>query len=265
MQPAPSAKNKSNIMRLTLQAKKRARRRLIGSIFLLLIALMILLNITSKVRVVPVDPRIIEIKNTGLSSSVESVVVNNTFQNSESKIESLVPDLEHVASGDLVNNKERTAQIVSVDENIVTSTNVEDKTNSVDSVSTTPEVANISDTNVEVVESKEKTIENTSSLAKLNLSPRIVNEKAKAQLTPEQILNGEVGSSDKSAYFIQLLASNNKTKVSLIQKDLNKQGFRAFIQEVNPPTGGVLYRLRMGPFASQQEANSNLKKLNTAK
>ena len=57
-------RNKSHLIRLTETQKKKARRRLIGSIFLLLIALAVLLHITSNVEPIKVNPRTIEIKNT---------------------------------------------------------------------------------------------------------------------------------------------------------------------------------------------------------
>ena len=55
MEPNFPDKNKSHLIRLTDVQKKKARRRLIGSLFLLLIALIILLNVTSRVTPVEVE------------------------------------------------------------------------------------------------------------------------------------------------------------------------------------------------------------------
>lgn len=89
MEPNFPDKNKSHLIRLTDVQKKKARRRLIGSLFLLLIALIILLNVTSRVTPVEVEQKKldVEIKNTA-SKPVPSV---NTSQpiaanNSESPI-----------------------------------------------------------------------------------------------------------------------------------------------------------------------------------
>ncbi|MCE3268906.1 MAG: hypothetical protein K0R49_1158, partial [Burkholderiales bacterium] len=49
--------NTSNLIKQTESAKKKARRRLIGSIFLLFTALIILLNVTKKVKPIPVNPK----------------------------------------------------------------------------------------------------------------------------------------------------------------------------------------------------------------
>jgi hypothetical protein len=57
-------KNKSHLIRVTEEAKRKSRHRLMGSIFLLLVALVVLLNVTSKVKPIPLKPQNIEIKNT---------------------------------------------------------------------------------------------------------------------------------------------------------------------------------------------------------
>lgn len=63
MQTNFSDKNKSRLIKITETKKNKARHRLIGSIFLLVVALVILLKVTS--RVTPIDnPVAVEIKNT---------------------------------------------------------------------------------------------------------------------------------------------------------------------------------------------------------
>ena len=73
----PNFPNKSHLIRLTEVQKKKARRRLIGSIFLLLIALAVLLHVTANVQPIQVDPEVIEVKNTASGASHEAVNINN--------------------------------------------------------------------------------------------------------------------------------------------------------------------------------------------
>ncbi len=53
---------KSSLIRLNNLANKKARRRLVGSIFLLVIALLVLFQVTSKIKPVQIKPESIEIK-----------------------------------------------------------------------------------------------------------------------------------------------------------------------------------------------------------
>ena len=54
--------NKSNIIKITEDAKRKSRHRLIGSIVLLFFALIVLLNVTAKVKPIPINPDVVEIK-----------------------------------------------------------------------------------------------------------------------------------------------------------------------------------------------------------
>ena len=55
--------NKSSIIKITEDAKRKSRQRLIGSIVLLFFALVVLLNVTAKVKPILINPEVIEIKN----------------------------------------------------------------------------------------------------------------------------------------------------------------------------------------------------------
>ncbi len=71
-------KNTSQIIKQTLQAKKKSRQRLIGSIFLLFIALIILLSITSKIKPNNEPIRVV-LKNSPSESNPIIVVGQNDF------------------------------------------------------------------------------------------------------------------------------------------------------------------------------------------
>jgi cell division septation protein DedD len=88
MQQNFKEKNTSHLIRLTDAQKKKARRRLIGSIFLLLLSLIVLLDVTSKVNPnkTATKPINISINNTAsqvVAKPVASATVTNTIAATE--------------------------------------------------------------------------------------------------------------------------------------------------------------------------------------
>ena len=236
-------KNKSQVLRSTEQAKRKSRHRLMGSIFLLLVAIVILLNITSKVKPVPITPQKIEIQST-IASKIDEhkdasgiAKASNNINNASSAVVAMPKALSSAVSATIVNNTAASAP-----------------TNNA-------AIVTINQTQP-VTPAKDNSQEDN----KLNLSPRIVTETIRnARPTPEQILNGaEYNSNKTSKYYIQLVSLNDRTKLVQLQHKLTQKGIKTFIQPVKSETKTVSYRLRMGPYGSKDNAQQALAKLNEA-
>ncbi|MFN8769465.1 MAG: SPOR domain-containing protein [Neisseriaceae bacterium] len=262
MQHNPQKKNTSQLLRNTAESKRKSRHRLLGSIFLLVIALVVLLNVTSKVKPVDVNPRTIEIQDTTKAktivkkeesdtiakqissqpvpaTSINSVATNNTpalnkSNSSASQMEASSTQSEHAIDNRNEPTNNNNGYKASIVDNNKTPTDSEQSKNMLGNDTTQNKHENLA------------------------LSPKVVTEKASRKLTPEQILNGETEHTNASNYFIQLMATTNKDKLIEIKQQLSSRGIRSFIQEAHTSNGKTIYRLRMGPFKTEDEAHSKL-------
>ena len=231
MQTNFSDKNKSHLIKLTENKKTKARRRLIGSIFLLILALIILVKVTS--RVTPID----QVKK---SLSVE---IKNT---------------NPVAS------KPMASQVVTASSPIIAAPAPSKE------ISSTPVAVPIKASSPVVASSPSKANPpvkilntDTKNTAPQTLKPRIVTDTPKTTLSPEDILNGQSKSSSKPRYYVQLIASSDKNKLIQMQDTFANEGIKTIIQSVDTPKGTV-YRLRAGPFSNQNDAERMLKNINSS-
>ena len=237
--------NKSHLIKITETKTKRARRRLIGSVFLLIISLIFLLKVTS--RVTPIDqvqkPVQVEIKNTSSSVIASSPSVASTIQNTASKPVSSSPTID--TNRTIVDTKlENTTP---------------KKQNIINEASTPATHKSTSNTSYPV-----KVLNNSNALDSSKgpaIKPKLITETIKPVTSPEDILNGGVPSPAKNRYYIQLLSSVDKDKLIDMQNIIANKGFKTVIQSVDT-TGGTVYRLRVGPFSDQDEAQSIIKNIN---
>lgn len=224
----PNFPNKSHLIRLTEVQKKKARRRLIGSIFLLLIALAVLLHVTANVQPIQVDPDVIEVKNTASGASHEAVNINDL--NAVKETEASTPTVTEstiVASNDesAPHSGFKAGVLVQDTKNATLSANTESKP-----VSSSPLAV---------------------------LKPRITNDVIKSKPSPEDILNGDIDTPTSTRYYVQLIGLADRNALVQLKSVLSEKGFATSIQTVDTPTGKV-YRLRMGPFNSKEDANDKL-------
>ena len=231
MQTNFSDKNKSHLIKLTENKKTKARRRLIGSIFLLIVALIILVKITN--RVTPIDqvkkPVSVEIKNTSpvASKPTASQVVTAS-----------APVIAASASSKVISSTP-VAMPIKASSPIIAST---------------PSKFN---TPVKILNTETK---NTEIQA---LTPRVIIDTQKTTLSPEDILNGESKASIKPRYYVQIIASSDKNKLIQLQDNFANNGIKTIIKSVDTPKGTV-YRLRSGPFSKQPDAERMLKDINSS-
>jgi len=240
-------KNKSQVLRLTEQAKRKSRHRLMGSIFLLLVAILVLLNVSSKVKPVPITPEKIDIQSTSIAktdihttasavasvakaTTASAVIANNKISASAPSVVAASQVVTAVAESRITNNPATTANNAP---SVVA-------TDTAQPAAATTKVAT-------------------------NFNARIVVEKAKTahKPTPEEILNGaEYHHSETSKFYVQLITLKDKNKITALQHTLAQKGIKTFIQPVKFADNSVSYRLRSGPYTSHDSAQQALTKLN---
>ena len=253
MQHNTPQKNKSHILRTTEEAKRKSRHKLMGSIFLLLIALVILLNVTSKVKPIPVNPKIIEIQDTDTAKAIikkpASGVIHQTI------------------SSEPLALKNSTSEVITTTQAKIQASQIIAPSNT-DTTNNGPKIAviskNPSDNNKpqETNTNKNNNTNTSASIGKLSFTPRVVTEAIKSKPTPEQILNGDIPTNLSTKYYVQLVASSNKDKINQLQQELNIKGIKTFTQEIKTANGTSIYRLRMGPFNNKDEANQKMSSIN---
>lgn len=201
--------NTSNLIKQSESAKKKARRRLIGSIFMLLTALIILLNVTTKVKPIPVDPKVIEISNNA-SAAIKASEPGKQIASAVKP-----EDNQAVAANDDALAGGFKGGVLSREE----------KTNASQVGSTTPVTPN----------------------------PLIITMNIGNKPSPEDILNGNA-TTPVTIYYVQVAVSQNKQALQTIQTNLANNGIKTFIQNGK----NNVFRLRIGPFKSRDNANEKL-------
>lgn len=213
--------NHKSTLKTTVQARTKAKRQLLGSIVLLLCALVILFKISNNIESIPIDSDVIEVKNTN--------------PNAQPTMKPVIQDTTVVA------------------DNTATNTNASGAVagKAMDSESAT--VVQVAQQAKEQAESEVTT--QTMTLA--DLKPRITVDEIKSKLSPEDILEGNTEASVVKRYYLQLIGLEDKEQITALKKQLAAHGYTPSIQTIVTPTTKV-YRLRMGPYDSQSEANSYL-------
>ncbi len=251
MQQPKYTHNKSNLIKLTEEAKRKSRRRLIGSIFLLFIALLILLNITAKVKPIPINPEIVEIKNSKVIESISknsassALSATNTRPESASSVRGAMPEESAHASLSPSSTTASAPLAAEINQQIQAESHTPPETPE------TPERLSKAKQNKPAKSSAKKTI-----------------HEAAPELNPADILDGVENSHtaakanlNKSSY-LQFAALSSKTKAYDLQQALNEHGINASVQEITTQHG-TLYRLRAGPF-SRDTAQQKLQQMSNA-
>lgn len=223
--------NTSNLIKQSELAKKKARRRLIGSIFLLFTALIILLNVTAKVKPIPVTPKVIEIGNA--SAAIKASAPTKQLPNASAPITDASAPIN--ASSPVAAN----SAITSPGENESPGSGFR----------------------AGVINRGDGTTSQTTPTEAVTVTPKplIITMNIGHKPTPEDILNGNVDSKSETIYYIQIAASPNKSGLETIQHNLADKGIKSFVQNAKNNT----YRLRAGPFRNKNDANDKLAQIQT--
>ena len=242
-------KNTSQIIKQTLEAKKKSRQRLIGSIFLLFIALIVLLKITSNVKL---DNSKINIAMNNYSAESNPIII--VGQNESNTILSIESTINNTESSTLVPQR---FALLSVHES-------QTNTNTIVISDHTPESTNkalVPAYKAHIVSRNGNKVQPSVTTNKPTQTP-----ESKIKHDPLDILNDAIATkttqnkpsaNTNNQIYIQLAAASHKNNVISLQNSLNSKGTHTFIQEISTPKG-TMYRLRVGPFANRSDAEHKL-------
>lgn len=244
--------NKSNIIKITEEAKRKSRQRLIGSIILLGIALFVLLNVTAKVKPITINPDVVEIKNKAASAiNATTLMVKNN------------------ASAPSINNESKIA-VPAESQNQITTIAASAPAMAKSSASQTGFKAGVVNKNT----NQATTVITTPTEQSVKVTSSLPVKKAKPKpkpANPEDILNGLIDDADanpapqpqakKSKNYIQFAALKSQDKADELQQILLSHGINAKVQQIQTDNG-TLYRLRAGPF-NRQDAEQKLQQISS--
>ena len=230
--------NSSNVIKATEEAKRKSRHRLIGSIALLFIALVALLNVTSKVKPIAINPNVVEIKQDS-KLSASSVIAKTA-------LESGIVD----ASTPTVAQSESTSGVVQVK-----------------ATRALPLQGDISQPAlIEPTETKAPIIEKPKIKKIIKIDPSdILNDTPTANINnvaaavAEPAIEKIKTTSTKGNSYIQFAALSTPEKAQNLQSILASHGINASVQPIQTQKG-TLYRLRAGPF-NRNTAEQQLNKI----
>lgn len=251
--------------------KKRARRRLVGAIALVLLMVIILPSILQdraelttaqeSIKVtMPEGANEVTLSSSSLSSATESLpVVENADQ---AIMASAANPTEALASeGDAVTELvQPVASAVPVENANVVAT--VDKTNKV-----AVEASKINDSNIPGLAANEVKISETKALEPKVNKPKVSESKQVESkviaLKPSQTKAIEEKSKTVSSFSVQVGVFSDEAKVKHLQSKLKEIGYGSHTEKLTTPKGEKI-RLRAGSFSSRQNAVSaqaNIKKI----
>lgn len=253
MQPKFNLNNKNNPIQRNQDQKRRSRHKLIGSIVLLFTALLALLNVTSNVKSIPINPQVVEVRSTNESSPAThttntiSAESHNQPLNSSAPVASSPTGISNVVASQPASNGFKAGVIA--------------KTTKAGDIKTMqPTTTTI---NTAVV----KTVTNNSSTPKIS-TPKPVATIAptpttttKPKINPAAILDDvsdaghdivsdiekKKANSTTGKAYIQFAALSSEDKANQLKQDLASHGITASVQTIQTSKGS-LYRLRAGPY-----------------
>jgi hypothetical protein len=223
-------KNQSQLIKNSEELKIKTKRRLIGSIVLLLIALFIILNIANK--------------NNNHKNNIDIKVIKNN--------ESI---LNKPFSSINMNNH----AVIPVESKLVESKLVESKI-----ILTEAEKSNKLDNHIQSIVTKNTDIPdninvNDNHHNKHSFNPKIIIEKENINNNPNDILDNITV--NKKIFYIQFIALENKEKILLEKKYLQKLGIKSYLSQVKIKNK-IFYRLRSNSFINKEKALEYLHYLN---
>lgn len=231
----------SRLIQLSEKAKKKAKRRFIGSIFLLIIAIIIFYRIVSKTHITQLNPKTIEIKSTTHIESNYNLIKSESSNN----IGVASTNISDVATQESI--IESKAQVVARESGNFSKGNI---------------VANnISPESSTIADSQEQISDNSAhNPPQIKYKFHVVNTVEKKQLSPEDILNGKTKAVTTSKYFLETNLDSNLTDITEFKNSINNKHEVHLITIKNKSVTN--YKLRIGPFSSSQEALQAKKDLN---
>lgn len=242
--------NKSNIIKITEDAKRKSRHRLIGSIVLLFFALVVLLNVTAKVKPIPINPEVVEIKNDASATLAANanhnasapLIASNTSAPIASAAIAAIKPVESTPNTNVIAAPANSGNGFKAG---VVSTENKHSLPLQGTISQTPQTTKSVDLAPEKPKAKVKkaAVNPADILDAVGDSPS--SDDTSAAPAPKA-KNSATSSTGKSSY-IQFAALSSEDKAQALQQTLAAHGINATIKPIQTAKG-TLYRLRAGPF-----------------
>lgn len=251
MQKSKNTLNKSSTqIQKTIDDRRKSRRRVLGSIVLLCIALSALLNVTAHVKPIPINPEVVEIKDANASAAVANLKTNASGT------------ALATASAPLSLNAESTKTTPTLAPALVSTPSTESNTGFKAGI-VTNEKKNSSSIAVAT-----KPIAPVTPKAVVNKKPVLIDpaailddvtdSQAEPTITSPSPKTSPSAKTSGKAY-IQFAALSTPEKAASLQQGLSSKGINASVEPITT-SKGTLYRLRAGPF-SRQDATAKLQQI----
>lgn len=243
--------------------RKRARRRLVGAVVLVLIATGVLWKVVGHVPEPPMKPESVIVVGESASGAVSKAPGSERPVVASTPVEASQPDTTALPES-----------LSSVTQPLATqppaqkaAETAKNKPGANSAVEANPPVA----ADASAARSKRKLEAKAKAKAKLDAVPPL--EKPRKKPDPAAILEGRADATDSSPtaaptagagkVIIQLAALSDPAKVEALRNKLDSVGVSARFSKVQTSKGEAT-RVRVGPFASRAEADATLKKLSRA-
>lgn len=245
--------NKSNIIKITEDAKRKSRHRLIGSIVLLFFALVVLLNVTAKVKPIPINPEVVEIRNDASAAltanakhnaSAPLIATNSSAPTASTPVAAIKP-----AESTQDTNATVVAAAPANSENGFKAgvVNTENKHSLPlqGTISQTPQTTK----SVELTSEKPKAKVKKAEINPADILDAIGDSTSSNDTTAAPATKPKTNSANSTtkASYIQFAALSSQDKAEALQQSLAAHGINATIKPIQTAKG-TLYRLRAGPF-----------------
>lgn len=270
-----SQQKNSQQIQMHIAQKAKSRNRVIGSVVILLCTLAILLNVTSNVKQININPSVVEIKNSAIEaseaiSSAPIAIINqnssDTIPNNTSSPIEVANQPQTVETKNIVNNTQTT------DNNgfkagVVSKTT---KSNNTVSLENNPSIPAENSNKAKVatttsIKTEEhitiKNIAKPTPTSKKPVNPEDILDGIADDLSPQpqKVTKQKENLTQGGKAYIQFAALSSENGVNKLKQELADQGVHTNIQKIET-SKGVLYRLRAGPFSSEV-AQSKLQKI----
>lgn len=261
MQKSKNTLNKSSTqIQKTIDDRRKSRRRVIGSIVLLCVALAALLNVTAHVKPIPINPDVVEVKDANASAPSTNLKTNASgtpLVNASATITNAMESSQPIANpAAILSNAPESNNNSGFKAGVVTHQKKNSSSIVVTKLITKPTASKIVTTVAKVVTTKKSAVINPADiLDDISDAPSTTEPAATSTTTPK--VTKETQNNGKS--YIQFAALSSQEKADNFKQVLANKGINASVQPIST-SKGILYRLRAGPF-NTQDAKAKLKQI----
>lgn len=248
MQKSKNTLNKSSTqIQKTIDDRRKSRRRVLGSIVLLCIALAALLNVTAHVKPIPINPEVVEIKDANASAAVANLKTNA----SGTPLVTASAPLILVAESAKIALAQISTPIAESSSGFKAGIVANEKKNSSSIAVATKPIAPVTP---KVVVNKKPVLIDPAAIL-----DDVADSQAEPTVTTSPNPKTSPSAKTSGKAYIQFAALSTTEKAASLQQSLSSKGINASVEPI-VTSKGTLYRLRAGPF-SRQDATAKLQQI----